>query len=242
VTRTPFSPDEQQAIISLYVAERLSCGKIAARLGCSSKKVRNVLLRAGIELRSRAPSVETRRLLSQLGRSRTGTANPFFGKRHSLRTRDHLSVLATARTGASNPFFGRSHAEEARARMSVTKRGKPSPLRGVSPPPEARARMAASAKRRTLMGTGEYPENWKEIRDAIVVRDSGHCLVCARTDRPLHVHHVDHDRANNACSNLMTLCKQCHLAYHRNGGLADAVHEAHCSLLLRLAASVAVGG
>ena len=48
------------------------------------------------------------------------------------------------------------------------------------------------------------------------------CELCDRDGFPdfinFDVHHKDHNRRNNHYSNLMLLCRSCHLKYHKNGG------------------------
>ena len=43
------------------------------------------------------------------------------------------------------------------------------------------------------------------------------CETCGTADS-LQVHHVDHDKANNDPSNLMTLCVSCHTRWHWQHG------------------------
>ena len=42
------------------------------------------------------------------------------------------------------------------------------------------------------------------------------CAVCGYCEHKevLHVHHIDHDRSNNAVSNLQILCPNCHEEHH----------------------------
>lgn len=98
---------------------------------------------------------------------------------------------------------------------------------------------AAKAKRRaTLMGKGN--PNWKggvsntyrratkanykftpELREAIRQRDDYTCQDCGKvgsgTNRgdALDVHHIDGQIQNNHFSNLITLCRACHMRRHR---------------------------
>ena len=58
-------------------------------------------------------------------------------------------------------------------------------------------------------------ENWKEIRDAVFVRDKQVCLRCDkrfRNKQDINAHHIT-PRANGGSddfSNLVTLCNECH--------------------------------
>lgn len=39
------------------------------------------------------------------------------------------------------------------------------------------------------------------------------CVVC-QSDEDIHVHHIDHDPTNNEMSNLVFLCRFCHVRHH----------------------------
>ena len=67
----------------------------------------------------------------------------------------------------------------------------------------------------------EYPENWEEIRQAILVRAENKCELCgAENGKPhwktgskviLTIAHLDQDKENNKGYNLAALCQRCHL-------------------------------
>lgn len=75
-----------------------------------------------------------------------GDGNPAFGK--SWYTNGETSVLCFepeipdgfypgvhfAKSGEDNPFFGKTHSEEAKRKMSMSRKGKPSPFRGMKRP------------------------------------------------------------------------------------------------------------
>lgn len=46
-----------------------------------------------------------------------------------------------------------------------------------------------------------------------LARDLNRCQCCGAKKR-LDAHHIDCDRKNNSISNLITLCKKCHLSLH----------------------------
>jgi 5-methylcytosine-specific restriction endonuclease McrA len=56
-------------------------------------------------------------------------------------------------------------------------------------------------------------KGWSVIRKNIIERDSYICRICG-DDLDLHVHHIDSNRSNNDNSNLVTLCRDCHMAIH----------------------------
>lgn len=55
------------------------------------------------------------------------------------------------------------------------------------------------------------PENWQEIRLAVMERDIN-CVECG--DDGVGVHHNDHNRLNNSLDNLALLCWPCHSNHH----------------------------
>lgn len=67
---------------------------------------------------------------------------------------------------------------------------------------------------------------WKKLRLTILTRDSSLCVGCKTTEQKqllnngqlrtnLCVHHIDHNPSNNTPQNLITLCRQCHVAHHQ---------------------------
>ena len=67
----------------------------------------------------------------------------------------------------------------------------------------------------------KYPEDWPEIRKAILERAEDKCELCGAENHLSHpitgskvvltVHHIDHDITNNKPYNLMAACQKCHL-------------------------------
>jgi len=64
------------------------------------------------------------------------------------------------------------------------------------------------------------PECTKALRESIRKRDDDTCQECNYTQEQLgytlHVHHIDYDKKNNDMSNLITLCKSCHMKTTHN--------------------------
>ena len=54
------------------------------------------------------------------------------------------------------------------------------------------------------------------IRSEILERDDYVCRLCRNEDN-LHVHHINWERTCNEETNLVTLCRTCHNAVHRDG-------------------------
>jgi hypothetical protein len=57
---------------------------------------------------------------------------------------------------------------------------------------------------------------WKTIREKIIQRDGGRCIIC-KCEKELQVHHdtyKNHFNEHNHLEDLMTLCKRCHQQHH----------------------------
>lgn len=56
-----------------------------------------------------------------------------------------------------------------------------------------------------------YTYNWRTIAREIVKRDANKCMNpdCKGTGKRITVHHIDHQKKNNAWLNLITLCEVC---------------------------------
>lgn len=57
----------------------------------------------------------------------------------------------------------------------------------------------------------------KELEFKLLYKSARTCCVCKESDRPITIHHLDENPANNVESNLIVLCKICH----------DEVHTTH---------------
>ena len=54
---------------------------------------------------------------------------------------------------------------------------------------------------------------WAKLRQHVLDAAGWRCERCGNGP-PLEVHHIDHDRTNDAVDNLECLCTGCHLAEH----------------------------
>ena len=62
----------------------------------------------------------------------------------------------------------------------------------------------------------DYPDNWDQLRAAILERDNHRCQGCGVSNTELHVHHIVPLGAGgtNVKSNLQVLCEDCHGRIH----------------------------
>jgi 5-methylcytosine-specific restriction endonuclease McrA len=64
-------------------------------------------------------------------------------------------------------------------------------------------------------------EYFDGMREAVLERDNRKCAECGEeNERKLVIHHIDkngrgHSNPNNSMSNLLTLCRKCHLLVHK---------------------------
>ncbi len=196
-----------------YVFREVAAKELAKRYGVSGATVRRRLREFGVPIRS---SAEQRRCDERHGRYNHAAAVRAAWRRGAYDTERYRRTRPTGdwgldRYGPNNSFYGKHHT------------------------PETRRRLSAAAKARVLPGTGTYGDDWTpELRQRVIARDGHQCQLCGAKDAMLQVHHVDHDRTNNAESNLLTVCAACHLAYHGRGEKAEAMARAHARLLRRL--------
>lgn len=67
-----------------------------------------------------------------------------------------------------------------------------------------------------MKGSGEYPDNWCEIADAVKNAADWRCVRCDHPHDPasgycLTVHHLTGEKDNCKWWNLAALCQRCHL-------------------------------
>ena len=61
---------------------------------------------------------------------------------------------------------------------------------------------------------GQYASNYQKIAYRSYIHE---CAICGNTEKcVLEVHHIDYNRENNDCDNLIILCANCHAKVHRN--------------------------
>ncbi|MBI2046111.1 MAG: HNH endonuclease [Parcubacteria group bacterium] len=67
-----------------------------------------------------------------------------------------------------------------------------------------------------LFQRANYPENWDGLRKAVYRRDRWQCQKCGIKNTQLHAHHQTplSIGGSNDTSNLITLCKNCHIDSH----------------------------
>ena len=57
-------------------------------------------------------------------------------------------------------------------------------------------------------GRKKYPSEFYKIRESVIARENGKCVICNK--KGISVHHVDYDIKNNKPDNLVLLCNSCH--------------------------------
>lgn len=66
-------------------------------------------------------------------------------------------------------------------------------------------------------GIRGYPREWKKsLKEKIIERDGGKCVICAHVPeyQNLSVHHIDENKENCDDVNLVSLCRKCHRKVH----------------------------
>lgn len=69
---------------------------------------------------------------------------------------------------------------------------------------------------RDAMSRDSYPDNWHTLRHDIYERDDYECCNCGRSKIELHAHHIVPlaKGGTNKKTNLITVCRGCHMAIH----------------------------
>ena len=136
------------------------------------------------------------RWLGLQGRHNSQVSPPFKGKRHSD---EYKHMMSEKHSGSANPFFDRSHSiahQERLRQLSMERRGPLSPTwRG---------------------GKGSsYGSGWTgQLRNRVRERDGKRCRSCGKPQNErfkLDVHHLDETKSKHDVSNLVSLCRSCHL-------------------------------
>lgn len=73
-------------------------------------------------------------------------------------------------------------------------------------------------------GVAEYPDHslFKRQRLIVLKRSSGKCEICGVS--ATEIHHIDEDKSNHDLTNLLAVCRRCHLALHGGSFRASTVN------------------
>lgn len=136
--------------------------------------------------------------------------------------------------GRVSTFKGHKHTDEAKQKMSLVRKGRPSPRRGVPRTPEDRIKISIGTRQRTPRGAAchsykdgklaermglRYSQEYKRWRFDVYSRDNFTCQHCGdKRGGNLHAHHIkpfaDHPELRFDVSNGITLCENCHKKVH----------------------------
>jgi hypothetical protein len=139
------------------------------------------------------------------------------GKLISNETKNKLSLASK----------GRKHSEESKLKISLANTGKPSScgMLGKHHTPEAKLKIS-----KNLLGENHpnwkggmslYPQDWTDIlKESIRERDNYICQECGihqdELDQKLDIHHIDYNKDNLNPTNLISLCRSCHIKTNYN--------------------------
>ncbi len=150
------------------------------------------------------------------------------GRPRKYRRGHSLRVDASAQAEAArHTWTGRKHRPESLAKMRAAAQGPRPNLRGSrngmsgrTGPLNPNYKDGSSPERQRLYASGE----WNAVATRVYARDGGRCVQCGaakKGPRSLHVHHIrswgDYPELRFELSNLITLCRECHIAAHRKG-------------------------
>jgi 5-methylcytosine-specific restriction endonuclease McrA len=143
--------------------------------------------------------------------------------RHQLKGRKHTEEekqkISEAIKGEKNPFYGKKHTEETRKRISEAGIGKHNGEKsamwkgGITP----------------ITDTIRHSIETKLWRESCMARDNWTCQKCGKQGGYLEVHHIknfaDYPELRFAIDNGITLCKKCHLEFHKQYGFTHNNEE-----------------
>ncbi len=137
-------------------------------------------------------------------------------------------------------FLGKKHSEESKIKMSTSRKGVPSKMKGISvkyndaldkwrdnggkPWNSGLIGWNAMEKHHNWQGGKSfepYPLGWtRTFKEQIRRRDEYKCQMCGVSEtehgKKLSVHHIDYNKHNLALKNLISLCNSCHCYTHWN--------------------------
>lgn len=167
----------------------------------------------------------------RLSENRKGKNNPFYGKKHTKETREKMSK---ALRGKNHPLYGKHLSDETKKKLSDLNKGENGPFYGKKHTKESREKISKANKGK---GVGKNNSNWnpnltseerwskkgsnttKALRRAVYKRDKHTCQCCGIKEVPIEAHHMENFSDNLhlrlLVDNLITLCKNCHLQFHR---------------------------
>jgi len=161
------------------------------------------------------------------------------GKKHSEETKRKIGLASK----------GRVFSEETRKKLSDNVKGKKNPMYGKVNPFKGKNHTKKTRKKMSLAKKGlffkEDNPNWKggksfekysdkftlELKRKIRKRDNNECQICfmRKYGRELDVHHIDYDKKNNKETNLISLCKPCHMSLQVENAMV--IHGLHSRLI-----------
>lgn len=192
-------PVTKEWLYRKYIVEKIDCPEIAKIVNRDPKSVYNWLVDFGIPTRPRGYSHEK---------------NPKF---------------AFWKNGEKNPFLGNKLSEERKKEISKRNSGSKPKLCGEKHPQYGKVKElnfnwkgGSTPERQSFYGS----RKWKEVSRAIYQRDNWTCQKCGRKTSAsfkrtgFSIHHIVSFSENKELraekSNLVLLCRPCHLWVHSN--------------------------
>jgi len=170
-------------------------------------------------------SEATKKKISIANKGKHFSPSTEFKKRRKL-TKEFKNKISLSLMGKNNPLFGKHHSQEAKIKMSLAKKGKPSHKKG---------KFLKNTPIQILIRSSNKSIQW---RQKIFIRDNFTCQKCSKCGGILEAHHIKgfkkllqeakvllplfslYDAAMLYSplwdiNNGQTLCKNCHKDYHK---------------------------
>lgn len=162
------------------------------------------------------------------------------GKKGFKHTEESIEKIRVASLGKRN-MLGKKHSLETKLKMSKTGKGKTKTVEwkekiakshtGIKHTEETKAKLSIywTGKRVGKLNSSwlggksfePYTTDWTNtLKQAIRERDNFVCQVCneGQKHEALSVHHIDYNKKNCNPTNLISLCRKCHLKTNYNRG------------------------
>lgn len=145
-----------------------------------------------------------------------GENNPFYGKTHSQEIMNKLENNLYSKKRGKNyeEIYGKEKAEDIKEKIKKAIKSHPITY-WLGKSGKEHPRYIDGRSR--LLAPGRYGDDWDKIRYLVYLRDRFTCQHCGVQGKRLDVHHkipflVSFD---NSLSNLITLCRPCHMKEER---------------------------
>ena len=240
-------PLDKDLLFRLYVIEKKSGPEIGKILNCPFDRVFRHLRRYGLgqHIRDSGPErikISRKRLYKEyiLNNKSTIVISKMFNYSRpaicNLLRKYNIEIRSPSqRASIPRPWIrgDKSPTKRLEVRLKMSKNH--ADFRGEKNPSYGNERIKGSNNPNWKDGIADspYPPEWNErLKEKIRKRDNYKCQKCSIPQieciKKLHVHHKDENKQNCDESNLISLCRKCHITIHRSNTILDKKEVIQC--------------